>query len=50
MNPIPHIGRAIWRTSYSLEEARQRYANRRQGFRLLAAHFALALFRLLGGI
>ena len=38
----------IWVLSYSLEEARQRYADRRQLLRQAAACLLLALLRLVG--
>ena len=44
------IGYRIWVLSYSLEEARQRYADRRQLLRQAAACIALALLRLAGVI
>ncbi len=40
----------VWVMSYSMEEARQRYADRRQLLRQAAACIALALLRLAGVI
>lgn len=42
------IRNALWVLQYSLEEARQRYADRRQLLRQAAACIALALLRLAG--
>jgi hypothetical protein len=39
---------AVWVMSYSMEEARQRYADRRQLLRQAGACLALALLRLAG--
>ena len=38
----------IWRASYDMEEARQRYADRQQLIRQAAVCVALALLRLAG--
>lgn len=38
----------VWRLSYSLEEARQRYADRRQLLRQAVACIGLAILRLVG--
>lgn len=42
------IRNALWLLDYSLEDARQRYAGRRQLFRQAAACIALALLHLSG--
>ena len=39
----------LWAMTYSLEEARQRYADRRQLLRQAGVCLLLALLRLLGG-
>lgn len=44
------LSRAIWCAAYSIEEARQRYSNRRQLLRQAGACLALALLRLAGVI
>lgn len=41
---------AVWVLSYRMEEARQRFANRRQLLRQAGACLALALLRLAGVI
>ena len=38
----------VWRTSYSMEESRQRYADRRQLIRQAAVCVVLAFLRLAG--
>lgn len=43
-----NLGQRIWVLSYSIEEARQRYANRRQPLRQAGACLLLALLRLSG--
>lgn len=42
------IGIAVWTLAYSLEEARQRYADRRQLMRQAGACIGLAVLRLVG--
>jgi hypothetical protein len=42
------IGIAVWNLAYSLEEARQRYADRRQLLRQAGACIGLAILRLVG--
>jgi len=42
------VSRRVWILNYSLEESRQRYANRQQLFRQAAACIALALLQLVG--
>ena len=42
------IRNTLWLLDYSLEEARQRYAKRRQFLRQAAACIALALLQLVG--
>lgn len=44
------IANRVWVMSYSMEEARQRYADRRQLLRQAGACLALALLRLAGVI
>lgn len=45
---ITALGRRVWVAAYSVEEARQRYADRRQLFRQALACVALAMLRLAG--
>jgi hypothetical protein len=47
---VSGVNRAIWLAAYRLEEARQRYAARRQPLRQAAACFGLALLRLVGTV
>jgi hypothetical protein len=42
------IGRTIWVATYAIEEARQRYADRRQLLRQAGACIVLSLLRLIG--
>lgn len=44
------LGRAIWRASYTTEEARQRYAERDQNLRQAGMRIVLAALRLLGRV
>lgn len=50
MNPIRLLGRAIWRASYTTEEARQRYAARGQKLRQAGARIVLTILRRLGRV
>jgi hypothetical protein len=45
---VNSIRNALWLLDYSLEEARQRYAGRRQMLRQAAACIAIALLQLVG--
>jgi hypothetical protein len=42
------IGIAVWKLAYSLEEARQRYTDRRQLLKQAGACIGLAVLRLIG--
>lgn len=46
---LKKLERAAWIAAYSAEEARQRYADRRQLFRQAGACIVLAVLRLAGG-
>ena len=47
-NLLGKLGRAAWIAAYAVEEARQRYADRRQLFRQAGACILLAALRLAG--